>query len=275
MLLGAHESTSGGYYKALEMGKSDGCDCVQIFTQSPRMWKGRSINENESVQWKIKSEEFNIKPNCSHAIYLLNLAHEDEAQRIKSINNLIKEFERCEKLGLKGVVLHPGSNKDKKKGLILISESVNTIFNKIKGFRAKLFLEITAGHGNNLCSTFEELHKVIKNIYDNKRVGVCFDTCHAYSAGYDLANEYDKVFKNFDKIIGLKRLECFHLNDSKNILNSHIDRHEHIGKGNIGLKFFEKLVNDKRFKNIPGYLETPGEGDYRNNLQILRKLIKQ
>lgn len=268
MLLGAHESVSGGYYKAIERSKEDDCDCVQIFTHSPRMWNVKPLTSKDVEEFKNKVKIENIKPNVSHASYLINIANEDVNKRNKAINQLKIELEIAERLGLFGVVLHPGFNKNENKCEIV----ANSIKEALKSTNeVKLLLETMSGSGASVGSTFEELKKIIR-IVKNKRLSVCFDTCHSYSAGYDLVNNYEKVFEEFDKIIGLKNLACFHLNDSKFELGSNKDRHENIGKGKIGIKFFEKLVNDKRFKKVPGYLETPS--DYAGNIKVLRKLIK-
>lgn len=276
MLIGAHESVSGGYYKAFQRGKEDGCECLQIFTRNPRGWKVSPLSDVDIQKWKDSKKEFKTKPNVSHAIYLINIGHADKSKREKSVNNLIIELERAEKLGLFGVVLHPGSNKDKKEGIKLISESINTVFSKTTGFKTKLFLENMAGMGNSIGRTFEELRSIIKMIKSKKRIGVCLDTCHLLAGGYDLVNKQKKVFKDFKKIIGGKYLGCFHLNDSKAELDSRLDRHAPIGEGEIGLKGFKQLINNKKFKDLPGYIEMPaivnGESTYAPSIKKLKGL---
>lgn len=280
MLLGAHESINGGYYKAILRGKEDGCDCIQIFTKSPRMWKKKIVTDKEAEQFKKTAKENNIIKNVSHASYLLNITHADKNMRNKSINSLINELECAEKLGLIGVVFHPGSNKDEKNRYKIVSESINIILSKTKGFKTKLIIENMAGQGSNVGATFEEIKNIIKGIKEKSRVRVCLDTCHTFVAGYDIRNKksLNNTLKQFDKLIGLQNLICFHFNDSKKELGSKIDRHENIGQGKIGTECFRLLVNDKRFKTTPAYLETPllsnGKSSFTYNLKKLRKLIK-
>lgn len=275
MLIGAHESISGGVYKALERGESDDCDCVQIFTASPRMWQSKEFKKDEVSKWHELVEEHKIEPNVSHCSYLLNTASSDEKQRSKSVNALIEELKRCSDLKLLGAVIHAGSNKDAEERVNNIVKSFNEVIERTKKLDAKIIIENTAGEGNKAGASFEEISEIIKGVKSKDRVGVCVDTCHAFAAGYDLVNDYEKVWKEFKKYIGFNKLVCLHLNDSKSSLDSHKDRHAIMGKGLINKKGFSKLVNDERFKNIPGYLEQPEEsGVYKQSINFLRRLIK-
>ncbi|VVB74793.1 endonuclease 4 [Candidatus Tiddalikarchaeum anstoanum] len=277
MLIGSHESTAGGYYKAVLSGKEDGSDCVQIFTKSPRMWMNKTITDAEAELFKATSRKEGIVMNSSHASYLINIAHENKVMRNKAINSLVNELDCAEKLGLISVILHPGANNSNDKCRI-VSDSINESFNKSKS-SVMLAIETTSGSGSVVGSRFEELKEIIDNVENKKRVAVCFDTCHAFASGYDLREEdsYNNTFKEFDKIIGLNKLFAFHLNDSMKGLGEKIDRHEQIGLGMIGMKCFKMLVNDKRFLKIPGYLETPelknGESSFAFNIRKLRRLV--
>lgn len=270
MLLGAHESTQDGLFRAVERAKKDNCECIQIFTKSPQMWRCSPLKEKDIEKFKSTVKKLNIKPNVSHASYLINLAKDDEGKRKFAVKNLIIELKRAEQLGLYGVVVHPGSNKDKKQGINNIIKSINEALSKTE--KINLFIENIAGSGNWIGSKFEELAQILNGVKKKSRFGFCFDTCHAWVAGYDIKNKHDKVFDDFEKIVGLKWIKCFHLNDAVYELNSKKDRHAHIGKGFIGLKGFRKLVNNKKFTNIPGYLETRNE--YKENIRILKGLMK-
>jgi deoxyribonuclease IV len=273
MLFGAHESTAKKIFYSLDLAKSDGCDCLQIFAKNPRMWNSPKISNEDACEFKRKAKEFKIAPNVSHASYLLNLANADLDKRKNAIINLIDELNRAKQLGLMGVMFHPGSNVNKEEGLKYIIKGINEAIKKTPNSKVLLMVENTAGTGNWLGSNLEELKTIIQGVEKKERFGFCVDTCHFFAAGYDLKNDYKKVFKNFDNLIGIKNIKCFHLNDSLHNLGSKKDRHENIGKGFIGKKGFSQLVNDKRFKNIPGYLETPGT-DYKKDIKYLRNLIK-
>lgn len=275
MLIGAHESTSGGYYKAFVRGKEDDCDCIQVFTKSPRMWNASPLTAKEIELFKQKQRETSLAPNVSHAMYLLNIANPDNKKRNSAITGLAVELERAEQLGLTAVVLHPGFSTAKDRASV-VADSVNKAFEKTKKSKVMLLLETMAGTGSSVGSRFEELKTIIELVNDKTRIGICIDTCHIFSAGYDLINDYEGVWSEFDKIIGLKKLVCFHLNDSQYEFNSKHDRHEEIGEGKIGSGVFRKLVNDKRFTKIPSYMELRPKGKndpiYARNVKRLRKL---
>ena len=274
MLLGAHESAAKKIFNALKLAKDDGCDCVQVFAKSPRMWNSPKISDKDAFEFKKMAHELNIAPNVSHASFLLNIANDDDKKRKFAVHNLIDELNRADQLGLVGVMFHPGSNADKKKGLKFIIEGINEAIEKTEGSKVILMVESTAGSGNWLGSTLEELKIILEGVKNKPRFGFCIDTCHAFAAGYDLKNKQKEFFIEFDRMVGLKYLKCFHLNDSLFALGSKKDRHEHPGKGFIGEKGFSQLVNDKRFEKTPGYLEAPGT-DYKGDIKYLRSLVKR
>ncbi|HID15311.1 MAG TPA: deoxyribonuclease IV [Candidatus Atribacteria bacterium] len=279
-LLGAHVSISGGIYKAPQRGKDIGCDAIQIFSKNQMQWTAKPLTIQEAEKFKKELVVNDIKDTVIHTSYLINIGSPDKEKLEKSRNALIDEFERARLLGIPYIVLHPGSHmgKGEELGLDIVAESINYIFDIIKGNNTMLLLETTAGQGSNLGYKFEQIAYLIEKTKDKDRIGVCFDTCHIFAAGYDIRTKeaYEKTIREFDKIIGIPNLKAIHLNDSKNDIGTRKDRHEHIGKGYIGLSAFEFIVNDERFANIPMILETPGgEKYYRENLEILRSLIKR
>ena len=279
-LLGAHVSISGGIYKAPQRGKDIGCDAIQIFSKNQMQWTAKPLTIQEAEKFKKELVVNDIKDTVIHTSYLINIGSPDKEKLEKSRNALIDEFERAMLLGIPYIVLHPGSHmgKGEELGLDIVAESINYIFDITKGNNTMLLLETTAGQGSNLGYKFEQIAYLIEKTKDKDRIGVCFDTCHIFAAGYDIRTKeaYEKTIREFDKIIGIPNLKAIHLNDSKNDIGTRKDRHEHIGKGYIGLSAFEFIVNDERFANIPMILETPGgEKYYRENLEILRSLIKR
>jgi len=280
-LLGAHVSISGGVYKAPERGEKLGCESIQIFSKNQMQWKAKPLTPGDSQKFKEELRKTHIKEVVIHDSYLINLGSPDEEKLKKSRDAFLDEMVRAEILGVKYLVFHPGSHmgKGEEIGLKLIAESLNILIDKAKeASNVLLLLETTAGQGSNLGYKFEHLKFIMDQVEKKERLGVCFDTAHAFEAGYDISTEegYERTFKEFDNIIGLEKLKVFHLNDSKTPLGSHIDRHEHIGEGMIGLKAFELLVNDERFKNHPMILETPGgEKYYEYNLKVLRGLVRK
>ena len=280
MQLGAHESIAGGLYKAFERAQSATCDAVQIFVKSNRSWAVKPLEEDEIAQFKAKAEETGIRPVVAHTSYLLNLGTPDELLWEKSRNMLITELERCEALEVPWLVLHPGSHvgSGEKAGLERVAQGLGEVHAATPGFRARILLETTAGQGDSLGHTFEKLARIIELTPQGERLGVCLDTCHVFAAGYELrtVEGYAAMMEAFDKAIGLQRLKALHLNDSKGELGERKDRHEHIGKGHIGLEGFRNVVNDPRLAGLPGLLETPKGDDLeedRENLRVLRSLV--
>ncbi len=281
MLLGAHMSISGGVHTAFERGKQVGCTTMQIFSKNNNQWKGKPLTDTDIINYKKEAKKTTIHPVVVHSSYLINLCAKDKSTLKKSREAFHDELDRCQRLGIPYFVFHPGSHvgQGEDTGLRIIAESLNLLHEKTKGYRVKSVLEVTAGQGSNLGYRFEHIRKLIDMVDNKRRMGVCVDTCHLFAAGYDISNEkgYEKTFREFDDIIGLKRLLVIHLNDSKGILGSRLDRHEHIGKGRIGGAGFSLIMNDKRFKDIPKILETPKGDDMkedRMNLKRLRGYLK-
>lgn len=260
LLLGAHMSISGGMEKAIERGASIGCTTIQIFTKSNRQWNAKELSSEEITLFKNAAKTYNIHPIVAHATYLINIASADPKVSNASTAALAMELARCQDLGIHYLVLHPGSygQGSVQEGLERISYHLDTILEKVPG-NTMILLETMAGQGSSLCWNFEQIATVIKNTTHKKRLGVCFDTCHVFVAGYDFkdSSSYDALWKTFDEQIGLERLKVIHVNDSKKGVGSRVDRHEHIGKGALGLEPFSLLFNDPRFFDIPKILETP------------------
>ena len=279
MRLGAHESIAGGLYRAFDRAQSVGCETVQIFVKSNRSWAVKSLTEEEIARFKERAAETGIHPVVAHTSYLLNLGTPDEKLWHRSLETLIIELERCEALEVPYLVLHPGSHvgTGEEAGLARVAEALGKVHAATPGFRAQILLETTAGQGTNLGYRFEHLAWLLENTPQGERLGVCLDTCHVFAAGYELRTEegYEATMAAFDRTVGLKRLKAVHLNDSKGDLGSHKDRHEHIGKGHIGLEGFRNVLNDPRLAGLPGLLETPKSDDLHEdaeNLAVLRSL---
>lgn len=279
-LLGAHMSIAGGVGESVGRGKSIGCDCIQIFTKSSRQWKSKPYTEEEIAAFKRNLRESDIGCVIAHDSYLINLGAPDEALRKKSVVGFIDEFERCEALGVPWLVAHPGSHvgSGEEAGISTIAKSIDEAHKACAGFEVKVALEITAGQGSNLGYSFQQMGRIFDAVKENDRLRLCFDTEHAFAAGYDISNEegYQRTFSELDEHIGIKRIVAFHLNDSLKPFNSRVDRHEHIGKGHLGTKTFERLLHDARFFGIPMCLETepgPEMKDIAADLVTLRGLL--
>jgi deoxyribonuclease-4 len=279
ILLGAHMSINGGPYKAIERGESIGCTAIQIFTKSNRQWKTKELTKDELILWLEKKKNSFVKAINVHASYLINLGSPNKDIEKKSIEALKIELSRCDQLQIPYLVLHPGShvNNNEEQCLKQITKNINTIF-KNKQYKTILLLENMAGQGSTVGYTFEQLAYILKNS-ETKNIGICFDTCHAFAAGYlfSTKKDYKKMWEHFDQTIGIKNLKIIHVNDSQKPCGSHVDRHEHISKGMIGIEAFRLLMNDARFKNVPKILETPHEtiNEDANNMEILLKLINE
>lgn len=260
-LLGAHMSIAGGVAEALVRGQKVGCDCIQIFTKSSRQWAAKPYSAEEIAAFRQKQVETGIKIVVAHDSYLLNLGAPDEKLRKRSVAGLTDEMERCEALGVPFLIAHPGSHvgSGEAAGIKTIAHSIDEAHEACGALKVRLALEITAGQGTNLGCNFGQMGRIFDAVKHHDRLRLCFDTEHAFAAGYDLRSEegYEQAFDELDKYIGLKRLVAFHLNDSKKPLNSRVDRHEHIGKGQLGLDFFRRLLHDRRFFGLPMCLETP------------------
>lgn len=276
-LLGIHGSISGGLFNAIEEGESLGCGAMQIFTANQRMWTVRNPSPDDAAVFSGAWKKSHVKMVVSHGSYLVNLASVNPELLKRSRAAFIAEMQRVDALGLDALIFHPGSftGGAYEQGIKNIIDSLNAALATVKGFGSRILLETTAGSGSSIGGKFEDIAYIIGKVKQKDKVGVCFDTAHVFEAGYNLKDDYSGVFKEFDGIIGVEKIHCFHINDSKTEFESHADRHENIGKGKIGAEFFGKLVNDKRFKDIPMILETPKEGGMdAKNLELLRKLRK-
>lgn len=278
-LFGAHESVAGGLHKAFERIESVGGESLQIFTRNQRQWKPKPLSQDEITSFKETNEKFSDMPVASHGSYLINLATAKEELLEKSVNALVLELERCSLLGVPYVVLHPGSHGGDgvEAGLERFVAGMDSAL-KAGYDDVMLLIETTAGQGTGLGSSFEEISYIREHSGFTDKIGVCVDTCHIFAAGYDLRSKeaYEKTIEAMDSIIGIENIKFFHLNDSKKELGCRVDRHEHIGKGAIGLEGFRNLVNDPRFSRMPMTLETPKGDDLaedRENIEVLRGLI--
>jgi deoxyribonuclease-4 len=258
--IGAHMSVAGGVSKAVERAVVHGCEALQIFTKNANQWLGKPLHPNEIRLFRRRIEESGIRPAVSHASYLINLATTFAGLREQSIAAFVDEIDRAEALGLLGVVIHPGTctagpDDD---ALRLIADAIRVAFRARPRARTMVLLEHTAGQGRTLGHRFEHLATVIRHLRGSKRVGVCLDTCHLVASGYDITTDtgYRDTFHQFDRIVGIERLEVFHGNDSKRPCGSRVDRHEHIGDGCIGLEPFRRLLHDERFTGLPILIET-------------------
>ncbi len=304
-LLGAHMSIAGGLYKAVDAAAELGMETVQIFTASPSQWsvspvvagRRRTRSAKRADVWKEKEftaeqverfvhalTESRIRHPITHSSYLINLASPDPAIWSRSVDALVVEIVRASQLTIPFVVVHPGAavSATEKQGIRNVIRAINEVQRQTKGLRAHCLLENTAGQGSCLGWQFEQLGRMLEGSQDPERIGVCIDTCHAFAAGYPLADrsDYEATLRNLDEAVGIERIKALHLNDSKRERGSRVDRHEHIGQGKLGIEPFRNLLNDPRFEDIPMYLETP-KGTLRGrnrdtiNLLALRNLIGQ
>ncbi len=277
--VGAHVSASGGVYNAPLNALKIGAKAFALFTKNQRRWDSKPLEQKSIEKFKKNLQLANIKPKhvLPHDSYLINLGHPDEQKREKSLLAFIDEIKRCDLLGLNKLNFHPGSHLkeiSEEECLDLIAISMNKAIKETKNI--SLIVENTAGQGSNLGYKFEHLAYIISKIEDKSRVGVCIDTCHMFTAGYDFRSyeAYNKTWDNFDKIVGFEYLQGMHINDSKPDLGSRVDRHDSIGKGKIGLDAFKFIMNDKRMNDIPLILETIDESIWSEEIKLLYSLEK-
>ncbi len=275
--IGAHVSASGGVYNAPENAQKIGAKAFALFTKNQRQWVAKPLDDLTIGTFKERMAEagYSAKQVLPHDSYLINLGHPEEQKRAKSLDAFIDEVERCRQLGLDRLNFHPGSHLKKiseEECLDLIAESMNTALRLTEG--VTLVIENTAGQGSNLGYTFEHLAYLIDRSIDKSRVGVCIDTCHMFTAGYDIRTKeaYERTWNAFDEIIGFEYLKGMHLNDSKPDLGSRVDRHESIGKGKIGLDAFRYIMNDPRIDEIPMVLETIDASIWAEEIALLYSL---
>jgi deoxyribonuclease-4 len=274
-------SVAGGVDKALERGQEVGCDTIQIFVRPPNRWAAKPLSGATVAAFSEAVAETGIWPVFAHALYLINLASPDDELWDKSLAALVDELERCEQLGLPGLVLHPGSHKGagEDAGIARIVAALNQLHRRLPGYQAQVWLETTAGQGDQLGYTFDQLQAMVDGVREPERLGICFDLAHAFAAGYELRTpqDWDATWAAFEARLGLDRLRAVHVNDSKRDVGTRIDRHAHIGKGALGLEPFRFLLNDPRFWGIPMVLETkkgPDMAEDKENLAVLRSLIE-
>jgi deoxyribonuclease-4 len=275
--VGAHTSASGGVYNAITNAEAIGAQAFALFTKNQRQWKAKDLDTETIDTFKRLLDESGIAPRhvLPHDSYLINLGHPEEEKRQKSFDAFVDEVERCMQLGLDRLNFHPGSHLkqiSEEACLDRIAESMNRTLERTEG--VTLVLENTAGQGSNLGWKFEHLAHIIDKVEDKSRVGVCIDTCHMFTAGYDIRTKeaYDVSMAEFENIVGFKYLRGMHLNDSKPDLGSHVDRHDSIGKGKIGLEAFRYIMNDPRMDDIPLILETIDETIWAEEIKLLYSL---
>ncbi|MFX1411269.1 MAG: deoxyribonuclease IV [Promethearchaeota archaeon] len=288
MRIGAHMSVADGKYMAFLRGKELGCEAIQVFVRNVRSWSAKPLEQKDIDDFiKTKNELKNeIWPVISHNSYLINLASIDDEKLEKSYSAMLDELIKVEQLGIEYENMHPGvipiSDKkeiSKNEALIQISNQLNKLIDETKESKVKILLETTAGQGKGLGNKFHHFKTIIDNIKNKERIGICFDTAHSFAAGYDYTTKqkYNEMWEEFDDTIGLKYLFAFHLNDTDKDIGSRVDRHTHIGQGKIGKEPFGFFINDGRFENHPGILETPKGKDMKEdvmNLKILKSLRK-
>jgi deoxyribonuclease-4 len=282
-ILGAHMSIAGGFEQAVHRANKANCECLQIFTKNNNQWRARDISDEEVVGFRQALRATGIRHPLAHASYLINLASPERALRKKSIDAMVVELQRGERLGLRYVVVHPGAHTTatQRAGIRHAIRSLDEVHRQTTDLRCRCLLETTAGQGTGLGWRFEQLADLLQGVRNPDRLGICLDTCHVFAAGYDLGSDraYRETLRSLDRLVGIRLVKAIHLNDSRRERGSRVDRHEHIGRGCLGLDPFRRLLNDYRFRRTPMYLETPkgqrGRQDWDVvNLRTLRRLVR-
>jgi deoxyribonuclease-4 len=280
---GAHMSIAGGYDRAVRAAKAIQFVTVQLFTKNNNQWKAPTLSTEHASAFRLALAETGIIDPIAHTSYLINLGSPDRALSRKSIEAMTVEMERCRSLGIRDLVVHPGAHmgQGEKAGLARIARGLDEVHRRTAGLDVVIDLETTAGQGTSLGYRFEHLRAIFDRVRHPERLGICVDTCHIFAAGYPLSTpaEYDETIDRLDRSVGLERVRVWHLNDSRRDLGSRVDRHAAIGAGRMGLKPFQHLVNDPRFRDLPMILETPkgtedGEDLDARNLRVLRGLVR-
>ena len=276
MKIGRHLSISNGIDKAVEYTPEINANSLQIFTKSPRSWKNKTLSENEIENTKSNLKKYNIKGFVVHSSYLVNLATPKEDLYNKSLNEIINDYRLANKLSADYFVFHPGNyvSSTKDEGIKRIIDGINKIINEVKNPTTKLLIENTAGAGTEIGSTISELAQILDGLNSLKNIGICLDLCHLFAAGYNINTKkgIDDLIKEVDNMIGLEKLNLIHLNDSKFEINTNKDRHEHIGKGKIGIDNFKYIINHKYLKNKLFIIETPPFDGVDKDIQTILKL---
>lgn len=273
--LGAHVSAAGGAHKIFARGREIGAECLQLFTRAPSQWKAPALTAEGIARFKEERRAHGDPPVLAHDIYLNNLAAADSDIRERSLATVVEEIGRCHQLGIDGLVCHLGAHAEQDVGLRLYSEAIAQILARTDETPVPILLETCAGQGTTLGHKLEHLASIIDFNQGHPRLGVCVDTCHLHAAGYDLRKrkDYDIFWRQFDQVLGLPRLQALHLNDSKKPLGSRVDRHDHIGQGEIGPGCFRWLIRDSRFSKLPAVIETPEmETMHAANLLTLKSM---
>lgn len=284
-ILGAHMSMAGGFFRAIERGHNVGCRCVQIFLKNNNQWRASEITDQDVERFHAAVVQYDMDHLIAHCSYLINLASPDKELWKKSLDALVIELHRAARLRIPYVVLHPGAftTSSQQAGLQQVVRALDEVHRQTRGLQAICLLENTAGQGTCLGWRFEQLAAVLDGVRSPERLGVCLDTCHAFAAGYPLASEsdYRQTMRQLQQLVGLNRIKAIHVNDCKRELGSRVDRHEHIGRGQVGIQAFTQLLNDRCFRRVPMYLETPKGDDPKSkrpwdvvNLRRLRRLVE-
>lgn len=279
MRLGVHVSIAGKIYEAVDRAKALNCECMQIFSRNPRGWQATKLDKADVEEFKKRRKEADITPLVVHIPYLINLASPEDRLYEKSIQAYLEDIRRADLLSAEYFVTHLGSHKGKGRdlGIDRFARALDKIIKELKP-KVKILLENTSGSGNWLGGDFEDIAEIMTKSHQKDKLGLCFDTCHAYAAGYDIKNKkgLDETLKKIDKLIGINKLKLIHINDSKGDLGSHLDRHQHIGKGKIGRDGFRLILHHPKLRDLPYVLETPKE-DIKSdpmNLKTVRSIYE-
>jgi deoxyribonuclease-4 len=273
-LLGAHQSIAGGYYKSVEIARNTTCNVVQLFTKNNNQWRAKDLTDDDVERFQAALAEQQVSHPLAHNSYLINLGSPEKELWIKSIDAMVVEVQRASRLEIPYVVAHPGAftTSSEEAGLKRIAQGLDEVHRQTPEATAQILLETTAGQGSCLGCDFRHLAEILERVDAPDRLGVCFDTCHVFAAGYPMGTEkeYRATIREFDKLIGYKRIRAFHLNDSVKPLGSRVDRHAAIGEGAMGLEPFRLLLADRRFRKVPKYLETPkGKNEAGEDLDVI------
>lgn len=280
LLLGAHMSTAGGLHTAFERGDALGCTAIQIFTSSPRQWRGRTLSDREVGEFRAAWAASSCRECFAHDIYLTRLGTRDAAILARSRAAFAQEIRTCQRLGLSALVMHPVGDTDADEDAVLdrVADSLDGIFDQVPNEGTRVLLETTAGQGGNVGYRFAQLARILDRVEQSDRLGICLDTCHVFAAGYDISTPrgWTRTIDELEDTVGLERLHALHLNDSQKPCGSRVDRHAHIGQGCIGEAAFRRVLRDRRLTRVPKVLETPKEGDMDAvNLALLRNLSRR
>jgi len=275
-------STSGGVHTAFARGERTGCVTMQVFTKNNSRWNAPPYDRRTIEQFRAEAARTGIAPVFAHATYLINLCATDESVLARSREALADELTRCGLLGIAGLIVHPGAHggRGEEEGLRRVALSINEAHRRTSGCRALTVLETTAGQGTSLGYRFDQLGDIIRGVEENERMAICIDTCHLFAAGYDIGTPvgWNSTLEEFDQALGFSRLAAIHVNDSRRERGSRIDRHEHIGRGAMGLGAFRMLMNDERLLRVPKILETDKSEDMHEdveNMALLRSLMRR